>query len=151
MAAARCWASCGATRAARARGDGPQLMLGCYERALFPRVSRAARKLAPALRVDRRQGCCGALHAHNGELERGRELAEQLGRRLDGTIVTTAGGCAAHLSTVLGRARVRELSEYLAAEQDGRSAARVRSGAGSRCRTPATCATGWASSASRAR
>ena len=98
-------------------GDGPQLMLGCYERALFPRVSRAARKLAPALRVDRRQGCCGALHAHNGELGRGRELAQQLGRRLDGTIVTTSGGCAAHLSTVLGRTRVRELSEYLAAEQ----------------------------------
>lgn len=99
-------------------GDGPQLLLGCYERALFPRVSRAARKLAPALRVDRGQGCCGALHAHNGELARGRELAEQLGQRLEGTIVTTAGGCAAHLSTVLGRARVRELSEYLA-EQGG--------------------------------
>ena len=101
-------------------GDGPQLMLGCYERALFPRVSRAARRLAPALRVDRGQGCCGALHAHNGELDRGRELAEQLGRRLDGTIVTTAGGSAAHLASVLGRARVRELSEYLAEHGGGR-------------------------------
>ena len=95
-------------------GDGPQLMLGCYERALFPKVSRAARALVPALRVDPGQGCCGALHAHNGDLKRGRELAEELGRRLDGTILTTAGGCAAHLVTVLGADRVRELSQYLA-------------------------------------
>ena len=95
-------------------GDGPQLMLGCYERALFPRVSRAARALVPGLRVDPGQGCCGALHAHNGDLKRGRELAEELGRRLDGTILTTAGGCAAHLVTVLGADRVRELSQYLA-------------------------------------
>ena len=95
-------------------GDGPQLMLGCYERALFPRVSRAARALVPALRVDPGQGCCGALHAHNGELKRGRELAEELGRQLDGTILTTAGGCAAHLVAVLGPDRVRELSQYLA-------------------------------------
>ncbi|MBV8218635.1 MAG: (Fe-S)-binding protein [Solirubrobacterales bacterium] len=102
-------------RHARGRGgDGPQLMLGCYERALFPRVSRAARALVPALRVDPGQGCCGALHAHNGELKRGRELAEELGRRLDGTILTTAGGCAAHLVAVLGADRVRELSQYLA-------------------------------------
>jgi glycolate oxidase iron-sulfur subunit len=94
-------------------GDGPHLMLGCYERALFPQVSRAARRLVPALRVDAGQGCCGALHAHNGDSARGRELAEALGQRLDGTIVTTAGGCAAHLASVLGPERVRELSEYL--------------------------------------
>jgi glycolate oxidase iron-sulfur subunit len=111
-------------RHARGRGgDGPQLMLGCYERALFPSVSRAARALVPALRVDPGQGCCGALHAHNGELQRGRELAEDLGRRLDGTILTTAGGCAAHLVSVLGADRVRELSQYLAeADHDPRPA-----------------------------
>jgi glycolate oxidase iron-sulfur subunit len=80
----------------------------------------------PALRVDPGQGCCGALHAHNGELRRGRELAEELGRRLDGTILTTAGGCAAHLLTVLGPDRVRELSQYLA-EADHRR--RVTTGA----------------------
>lgn len=108
-------------RHARGGGkDGPQLMLGCYERALFPRVSRAARALVPELRVDPGQGCCGALHAHNGELKRGRELAEELGRRLDGIIVTTAGGCAAHLVAVLGADRVRELSQYLV-ETDHRS------------------------------
>jgi glycolate oxidase iron-sulfur subunit len=100
-------------RAARG-GDGPHLMLGCYERALFPAVSRAARRLVGDMRVDVGQGCCGALHAHNGDSARGHELAEELGRRLEGTIVTTAGGCAAHIASVLGRDRVRELSEHLA-------------------------------------
>jgi glycolate oxidase iron-sulfur subunit len=99
---------------AAGRAGGSQLMLGCFERALFPQVSRAAVALLPGLEVDPGQGCCGALHAHNGELERGRELAEALGRRLPGTIVTTSGGCAAHLASVLGRDRVRELSQALA-------------------------------------
>ncbi len=89
------------------------LMLGCFERSLFPRVSRSARALAPELAVPSRQGCCGALHAHNGEPERGRQLARQLGAQLPGQIVSTAGGCAAFLSTVIGRERVVELSEYL--------------------------------------
>ena len=55
---------------------GPvNLMLGCFERVLYPRVSRAARELAPELVAPADQGCCGALHAHNGALERGNELA----------------------------------------------------------------------------
>jgi glycolate dehydrogenase iron-sulfur subunit len=104
-------------RAARTRpGPGPHLMLGCAERSLFPAVSRAARRLRPELDAPAAQGCCGALHAHNGELERGRKLAEELGRALPGAIVTTSGGCSAHLAAVLGRDRVREMSEYLVAE-----------------------------------
>lgn len=98
------------------RRSGPHLMLGCFERLLFPKVSRVTRQLRPELDAPTNQGCCGALHAHNGELERGRELARELGERLPGTIVTTAGGCAAHLSDVLGRPRVMELSEYLIRE-----------------------------------
>ncbi|SNR94575.1 (Fe-S)-binding protein [Blastococcus mobilis] len=90
------------------------LMLGCFERGLFPGVSRAVRTLLPDIAVPPHQGCCGALHAHNGESEKGRELARTLGETLPGTIVTTAGGCAAHLAGVLGRDRVQELSEHLA-------------------------------------
>jgi glycolate oxidase iron-sulfur subunit len=89
-------------------------MLGCFERGLFPGVSRAVRALLPDIAVPPRQGCCGALHAHNGESEKGRDLARELGEQLPGTIVTTAGGCAAHLAGVLGRDRVHELSEHLA-------------------------------------
>ena len=94
--------------------DGPALMLGCFERTLFPKVSRSAREIAPELTVPKVQGCCGALHAHNGEPATGRRMAERLGRQLPGLIVTTSGGCAAHLATVIGRERVREFSEYMA-------------------------------------
>jgi glycolate oxidase iron-sulfur subunit len=93
--------------------DGPSLMLGCFERGLYPALSRTVRRLLPGIAVPPQQGCCGALHAHNGESERGRELARRLGEQLPGVIVTTAGGCAAHLAGVLGRDRVHELSEHL--------------------------------------
>lgn len=89
------------------------LMLGCFERVLYPRVSRDARRLAPELAAPVAQGCCGALHAHNGELERGKELARELGDALPGTIVATSGGCAAHLAGVLGSERVREFSQWM--------------------------------------
>lgn len=88
------------------------LLLGCFERRLFPRVSRTLFKIAPQVSITKSQGCCGALHAHNGELKLGTEMAEELGRKLNGTILTTAGGCAAHLSSVLGQERVREFSEW---------------------------------------
>jgi len=105
-------------RTRRGSGESAHLMLGCFERALYPQVSRSASVLAPELSAPVAQGCCGALHAHNGELERGNELAAELGEALPGTIVTTAGGCAAHLAGVLGAARVRELSQWLA-HRDG--------------------------------
>ncbi|MEU6077946.1 (Fe-S)-binding protein [Micromonospora sp. NPDC047074] len=98
---------------------GAQLMLGCVERGLYPAVSRAAHALAPELAAPTGQGCCGALHAHNGDLAGGERLAERLGADLPGTIVTTSGGCAAHLASVLGRDRVRELSTWLADRPPG--------------------------------
>jgi glycolate oxidase iron-sulfur subunit len=108
-------------RHARGGGEGPSLMLGCFERALYPKVSRAAKRLAPELSAPAAQGCCGALHAHNGELERGTAMARALGEQLPGTIVTTSGGCAAHLASVVGPERVKELSQWLAerAPSDG--------------------------------
>jgi glycolate oxidase iron-sulfur subunit len=118
FAAERTWAHriAGRLRGAAhapAAGSRHSLMLGCFERSLFPEVSRSALALAPELAVPSKQGCCGALHAHNGEPGRGRQLAGQLGAQLPGQIVTTSGGCAAHLSAVIGRDRVAELSEYL--------------------------------------
>jgi glycolate oxidase iron-sulfur subunit len=88
-------------------------MLGCFERSLYPQVSQAARRLLPDLAAPADQGCCGALHAHNGESHKGKELARRLAEQLPGLIVTTAGGCVAHLASVLGRDRVRELSEHI--------------------------------------
>ena len=101
-------------------GEAPgtvNLMLGCFERVLYPRVSRDAHKLAAELAAPAAQGCCGALHAHNGELRRGEELARELGEALPGTIVTTSGGCAAHLAGVLGHERVKEFSQWLLARE----------------------------------
>ena len=91
---------------------GDTLMLGCFERVLFPGVSKAAAATIPGLRVPSDQGCCGALHAHNGDIARGEELARSLGER-PGRIVSTAGGCAAHLASVIGRERVVDYSEAL--------------------------------------
>lgn len=98
-------------RKRKANGD-LHLMLGCFERSLFPKVSRTVSQIAPEVSIVKEQGCCGALHAHNGELKMGTMMAEKLGRDLNGTILTTAGGCAAHLSSVLGRERVTEFSEW---------------------------------------
>lgn len=100
---------------ASSRPRDTNLMLGCFERGLYPGVSRAVRALLPDIAVPADQGCCGALHAHNGESERGAALARRLGEQLPGTIVTTAGGCAAHLASVLGRDRVHELGQHLVA------------------------------------
>ena len=101
--------------ASRRRPQGPHLLLGCFERLLYPQVSRAAVRLLPELSAPPGQGCCGALHAHNGELARGHRLARRLGDVLPGVIVTTSGGCAAHLAQVLGRDRVRDISQVVAA------------------------------------
>ncbi|PSL06685.1 glycolate oxidase iron-sulfur subunit [Haloactinopolyspora alba] len=104
-------------RFARTRGPvsdaSPHVMLGCAERALFPSVSRAAVSLVPGADAPAEQGCCGALHAHNGDSAGGRAMAERLGQDLPGTIVTTSGGCAAHVAEHLGRDRVAEISDYL--------------------------------------
>jgi len=94
-------------------GPDPHLLLGCAERVLFPGVSRAARRLDPSLDAPSSQGCCGALHAHNGAPEVGRQMALRLGEALPGRIVTTSGGCAAHLVSHLGADRVLELSQHL--------------------------------------
>ncbi len=97
-----------------ARPDTTHLMLGCMERSLFPDVSRSVLRLLPGVvDVPSGQGCCGALHAHNGDSAQAAAMAEHLGRTMPGTILVTAGGCGAHLAHVLGRDRVRELSEFL--------------------------------------
>jgi glycolate oxidase iron-sulfur subunit len=109
----------------RATDDRPHYLLGCVERGLFPSVSHSTLALVPEADAPAVQGCCGALHAHNGESATGARMAAELGRRLPGVVITTAGGCAAHLSHHLGPGRVKEVSAYLV-EQGFEASGEVR-------------------------
>lgn len=96
-----------------AGGDAPpsarraSLFTGCVMEGLFARVNRATARVLAAngceVGVPRAQVCCGALHAHAGDLEGARLLARQNIEAFDGEsdapIVTNAGGCGAMLLT----------------------------------------------------
>lgn len=83
-----------------------QLFKACATEGLFERVNSATYRVLAAngcrVQVPPGQVCCGALHAHAGELEGARILARQ---NIDafgaGTepIVTNAGGCGAMLAS----------------------------------------------------
>jgi glycolate oxidase iron-sulfur subunit len=88
------------------------LMLGCFEQLVAPEAVAALKKLDPNLQILKEQGCCGALHSHNGELTEGKDMAKQLGKDLTGKIITTSAGCASHIAQSIGRERVIEFSEY---------------------------------------
>ena len=111
------------------------LFTGCVGEGLFARVNRATERVLRAnnfeVRAPADQVCCGALHAHAGDLEGARELARKnIAAFNSGTpIVTNAGGCGAMLTTyahlfanddqLAGQAanfsaRVRDVSQQLA-------------------------------------
>ncbi|MGZ5437268.1 MAG: heterodisulfide reductase-related iron-sulfur binding cluster [Pyrinomonadaceae bacterium] len=90
-------------------GDPVALFKGCVTEGLFKRVNDATARVMQvngcAVQVPEQQICCGALHAHAGDLEGARELARQNIEAFDGglnggrppSIVTNAGGCGAML------------------------------------------------------
>jgi glycolate oxidase iron-sulfur subunit len=102
---------------------------GCIQRDLFGHVNGAAARTLSVngyvLRAVPRQGCCGALHAHAGQLDAARALARANVRAFsespDALVVATAAGCGAML---------REYDTLLAgdplADEARRFAARVR-------------------------
>lgn len=84
------------------------LFEGCVTAGLFARINEAAARVLGAngiaSHVPEGQACCGALHAHAGDLEGARQLARQnidaFADESSGNptpIVTTAGGCGAML------------------------------------------------------
>jgi glycolate oxidase iron-sulfur subunit len=133
------------TRAVTADGSEPsaraQLFRGCVGEGLFARVNRATERVlcanGCAVESPAGQVCCGALHAHAGDLEGARKLArrnvEAFGAAGDGedaAVVTNAGGCGAMLASYAQlleddaeyaerarqfSARVRDVSQQLAA------------------------------------
>ena len=81
------------------------LFSGCVGEGLFARVNRATERVLRAngfgVEITKDQVCCGALHAHAGDLEGARELARRNLRAFDSEapIITNAGGCGAMLAT----------------------------------------------------
>jgi glycolate oxidase iron-sulfur subunit len=109
-------------------GESVSLFAGCVGEGLFARVNRATERV---LRVNnfnvstpKDQVCCGALHAHAGDLEGARELARKniAAFNSNAPIVTNAGGCGAMLTTY---AHLFAKDESMA-EQAANFSARVR-------------------------
>jgi glycolate oxidase iron-sulfur subunit len=94
-------------RKAQANGTGESVLVftGCVGEGLFARVNRATERVLRAngfeVSAPKEQACCGALHAHAGDLDGARELARKNIAAFNsaGPIVTNAGGCGAMLAT----------------------------------------------------
>ena len=94
-------------RKGRRKGTGEVVLLfkGCVGEGLFARVNRATERVLEVnnfqVETPTDQVCCGALHAHAGDLEGARELARQniAAFDSDAPIITNAGGCGAMLTT----------------------------------------------------
>lgn len=86
-------------------GTDVSLFSGCVGEGLFARVNRATARVLHAnnfnVNVPKAQVCCGALHAHAGDLDGARELARKNIEAFNShePIVTNAGGCGAMLAT----------------------------------------------------
>jgi glycolate oxidase iron-sulfur subunit len=81
------------------------LFTGCVGAGLFARVNGATARVLQAndceVLIPDSQVCCGALHAHAGDLEGARELAQKNIAAFSGPeefpVITNAGGCGAML------------------------------------------------------
>lgn len=118
--------------------SGILLFKGCVTEGLFKRINEATARVlevnAYAPKSPDAQVCCGALHAHAGDLEGARQLARQ---NIDAfnqagmPIITNAGGCGAMLSSYAHlladdetyaekarefSARVRDIGQHLEAD-----------------------------------
>jgi glycolate oxidase iron-sulfur subunit len=129
-----------ARASASSNGDENVALLfeGCVTEGLFARVNRATERVLAAngcaTHRPRGQVCCGALHAHAGDLEGARTLARRNVEAFEGEgrapVVTNAGGCGAMLVSYAQlladdaefadrarafSARVRDVSQQLSA------------------------------------
>jgi glycolate oxidase iron-sulfur subunit len=87
-------------------GAPAMLFKGCVTEGLFKRVNEATQRVLQVngcrMESPDAQVCCGALHAHAGDLEGARTLARQnieAFKISDAPIVTNAGGCGAMLAS----------------------------------------------------
>ncbi len=81
------------------------MLTGCVQDLVFSDVNRDTVDVLLAngctVVTPREQGCCGSLHAHNGDLESARERARALIDLFDldslDAVITNAAGCGSHL------------------------------------------------------
>lgn len=127
------------TPAVGARRGEVAMLEGCAMRELYGRVNRATVEVLTGIgfesKVPAGHVCCGALHAHNGDIEGARELARSTIEHFElcssGPVVVNSAGCGAHMKAYghlladdaawrerAGRfsARVKDFSEFVAAE-----------------------------------
>jgi glycolate oxidase iron-sulfur subunit len=100
----------GVTPAANSSANTTMLFTGCVGAGLFARVNDATERVLEAngfaVQVSAAQVCCGALHAHAGDLEGARILArrniaafETAETNQNAPVITNAGGCGAMLAS----------------------------------------------------
>ena len=97
------------------------ILQGCVMRVLFDPVNQATVRLLErvgcrVIPVD--LGCCGALHAHNGDLSEAKKRAEELAKRVpgDAPIIVNSAGCGSTMKEYEDRglaSRVKDASEFL--------------------------------------
>ena len=127
------------------------LFTGCVTESLFARVNHATRRVLEAndcqVTAPQKQVCCGALHAHAGDMEGARTLArhniEAFADAGSAPVITNAGGCGAMLLSYdhlladdenyaqrarLFSRRVRDISQQLEAIENTNGAS-LRQGA----------------------
>ncbi|HLO99307.1 MAG TPA: (Fe-S)-binding protein [Fimbriimonas sp.] len=90
------------------------MLEGCAMSVLYPRVHQATQNLLARIgyqTIQVNQGCCGALHAHNGDLPTAQKLAKQLIKDLpkDVPIIVNSAGCGSVM---------KEYSQLLQSDQD---------------------------------
>ena len=79
------------------------LLEGCAMRVLYPRVHEATRRLLRrigyAVEPSPKAGCCGALHAHGGHLDKALEMATMLAQNMpkELPVIVNAAGCGSFL------------------------------------------------------
>lgn len=94
------------------------LLEGCVMRVLYADINEATTRLLRRVgfRVTPTSaGCCGALHAHSGYLEKAHALLDTLAEALpeDKPLIVNSAGCGSHLKSSALAARSREATTFL--------------------------------------
>lgn len=129
------------------------MLTGCVQDLVFSDVNRDTVEVllenGCEVITPRSQGCCGSLHAHNGDLEQAEIQARKIIDRFDldslDAIITNAAGCGSHLKhfanllkhddayrakALQWDAKVRDISEWLVSINFRKPAASATASAG---------------------